>query len=180
MIILGVDPSLSSTGICVMESEIGRVLSCVAIQIDKVGPERLAIFHREFRDIVQKYKEQDDISAFVEGYAFGAKQQREALGELGGVLRLTLHDEGINMTIVQPTSLKKFATGTGKADKIKMGIYLYKEYELEYPTSDQTDAYWLSQFGRHYLGLGAEMTKAQIEVISDMKSPKIVKKRVKK
>jgi Holliday junction resolvasome, endonuclease subunit len=169
MIILGIDPSLTSTGICVM-SEDGRVLESLAIKPDCKGPERLAFFRQSLVNLIGLRGSR--INAFIEGYAFGANNQREALGELGGVLRITLYDQCIDMTIVPPTRLKQFATGKGNADKIAMGVALMKEFGLEYPTSDQTDAFWLAIFGRAYLGLTPELPKYRAEIIEDIKNPK--------
>lgn len=178
MIILGIDPSLSSTGICIMSDD-GLVIDSIAIQPISKGSERLAVFHQSLKIIIAKY-DIHDIRAFIEGYAFGANNQREALGELGGVLRLELYDGNIPVVVVQPTALKKFATGKGNADKILMGVQLMKEFGLEYPTSDQTDAYWLALFGRAYHGLIPNLTKARQEIIADMKAPKVKKKKVAK
>ena len=52
------------------------------------GPERLSWFYDEFMVLIRRYAPQ---VVALEGYAFGAKSQHHALGELGGVLRLALH-----------------------------------------------------------------------------------------
>lgn len=177
MIILGIDPSLSSTGICPMNGETGEAGETVAIQPDSVGQERLSTFRQEITNIIAM---RSNVHAFIEGYAFGANNQREALGELGGVLKLVLYDAKIPMVIVPPKTLKKFATGNGNADKISMGVSLMRELGLEYPTSDQTDAHWLALFGRAYHGLVPKLSKAREEIIADMKKPKVKKRRVAK
>lgn len=177
MIIVGIDPSLTSTGICTM-SEDGTVLESLAIKPVEKGTERLALFRHDFRLITGKCQKEETY-AFVEGYAFGAMNKREALGELGGVLRLSLYDDGIRVVVVPPTSLKKFATGKGNADKIAMAVALQKQYGLEYPTSDQTDAYFLAELGRAYFRLIPEISVTKQEIIEAIKNPK-VKKRAKK
>ncbi|MDP4158202.1 MAG: crossover junction endodeoxyribonuclease RuvC [Bacillota bacterium] len=176
MIIIGIDPSLTSTGICVM-SEHGQVIESQAIQPKNKGPERLALFRQSLVNLISL---RSNVHAFIEGYAFGANNQREALGELGGVLRLTLYDQNANMVIIQPTALKKFATGKGNADKIAMAVALEKQFQLEYPTSDQTDAFWLATFGRSYLGLMPNLAKERLEIIDGIKNPKVKKKKAKK
>lgn len=50
-------------------------------------------------------------SVWIEGYAFGAKNGREALGELGGVVRLTLVMAGFDIATVQPTAARKLLLG---------------------------------------------------------------------
>lgn len=176
MIILGIDPSLTSTGICVMFKQ-GEVVENYAVQLKAKGTERLALFRNHFQSITNEHH---DVRAFIEGYAFGANNQREALGELGGIIRLTLYDEEINTIVIPPTMLKKFATGKGNADKIAMAVALEKQFQLEYPTSDQTDAFWLATFGRAYLGLMNNITKERLEIIESLKNPKPKVRRKKK
>jgi crossover junction endodeoxyribonuclease RuvC len=175
MIILGIDPSLASTGICLMNGETGEVGETMAIQPSDVGMKRLAIFRQEIINLITMMS---GIRVFIEGYSFGSGGKRESMAELGGVIRLTLYDHEIEFIEVPPKTLKKFATGNGNADKIQMGVQLMKEFSLEYPTSDQTDAFWLCQFGIAYHELTLNLSKARQEVIADMKKPKVkVKKK---
>ena len=177
MNILGIDPSLTSSGICLMNGETGEISETIAIQPNNTGPERLASFRQEITNLIAM---RSNMHAFIEGYAFGANNQREALGELGGVLRLALYDAGIPIVVIPPTILKKFATGRGTADKVAMAVQLMKEFGISYPTTDQTDAHWLAVFGRAYLGLITNLSKARQEVIADMKKPKLKGKKVAK
>ena len=176
MIIIGIDPSLTSTGICVMDGETGEIGETIAIQPNNTGPERLASFRQEITNLIAM---RSNMHAFIEGYAFGANNQREALGELGGILRLALYDAGIPIVVIPPTILKKFATGRGTADKVAMAVQLMKEFGISYPTTDQTDAHWLCCLGRAYHGLIPNLTKARESIIVDIKKPK-VKGKVKK
>jgi Holliday junction resolvasome RuvABC endonuclease subunit len=62
-----------------------------------------------------------EIHIGMEGYAYGAKLNREKLGELGGIVKLTSNLVfGTNPTVIAPTALKQFVTGSGKADKEAM------------------------------------------------------------
>ena len=159
--------------------EQGVVVESVAIQPDSTGPERLVLFRTKFREITSKYLS-ETISAFIEGYAYGANNQREALGELGGVLRISLYDDGINMVIIPPTVVKQYITGKGTADKIAMALAVMKQFGQEFPTTDQTDAFSLAVIGRAYFGLVPDLTKLRQEIIAEIKSPKVKKKRVAK
>lgn len=176
MIIIGIDPSLRSTGVCTMSEE-GEVIHSIAIQPKSTGLERLAFLRQQIINIIAKY-DIHDIRPFIEGYSHGSSGMRESIAEWGGVLRLAFYENNIQIIDVPPKTLKKFATGNGNADKILMGTQLMKEFRMEYPTSDQTDAYWLAFFGRAYLGLVPNLSKAREEVIADMKNPKV--KKVKK
>lgn len=67
------------------------------------------------------------ISIGMEGYAYGAKLNREKLGELGGIVKLTSYLVfGITPEIVAPTALKQAITGSGKADKQAMLMEISK------------------------------------------------------
>lgn len=57
----------------------------------------------------------------MEGYAYGAKLNREKLGELGGLVKLVSYLVfGSTPTSIAPTTLKSFIAGSGKASKSDM------------------------------------------------------------
>jgi crossover junction endodeoxyribonuclease RuvC len=177
MIIIGIDPSLTSTGICIMEKS-GKLLSTLAINSGFSGMKRLHDIKEQLSQEMNRYP-RFKVTVFIESYSFGSQNGREALGELGGMIRLILYEEGIEFVDVAPTSLKKYATGIGKGDKVAMAIGVIKTWGVDFPTTDQTDAYALCQFGRGYLGLVDDLTVFRKEVIDAIKNPK-VKKRAKK
>lgn len=77
----------------------------------------------------------------MEGYAYGAKLNREKLGELGGIVKLTAHlIFGIHPMVVQPTALKHFITGSGKATKTAM-IAEIQKLDPEITDDNLADAY---------------------------------------
>jgi len=179
MILIGIDPSLSSTGICTMSKD-GDILSTFAINSEFTGPRRLSDIKRQLEPITSYgiLPSSTKLIAFVEGYSFGSQNGREALGELGGMIRLMLYDEGIEYVDVPPTTLKKYVLGIGKGDKVAMAIGVIKAWGRDFPTTDQTDAYALCQFGRGYLGLVDDLPAYRKEAIEAIKNPK-VKKRTK-
>jgi crossover junction endodeoxyribonuclease RuvC len=176
MIIIGIDPSLTSTGICTMD-ESGKLLSTLAINSGFSGMKRLYDIKQQIFKVLINFQLKPTV--FIEGYSFGSMNGREVLGELGGMIRLMLYEEGIEFVDVAPTSLKKYATGIGKGDKVAMAIGVIKSWGKDFPTTDQTDAYALCQFGRGYLGLVDDLTVFRKEAIDAIKNPK-VKKRAKK
>jgi len=179
MIILGIDPSLTSTGICVM-SEHGNILSTKAITSYFTGVKRLKDFKEQIIDICQYVAGlKEKTSVFIEGYSFGSIGRKEFIAELGGIIRLTLYEQELEFVDVPPTVLKKYITGKGNADKVAVGVAVMKQYGEGFDTTDQTDAFVLCQIGLAYFGLIAELSKDRQEVIRGMKEPK-VKKRAKK
>lgn len=81
----------------------------------------------------------------IEGYAPGAKFNREILGELGGITRLVVHQVYGEICgpalIVPPSSLKKFATGKGNAPKDNVLLAVFKKWGVEFKSNDLADAY---------------------------------------
>ena len=71
----------------------------------------------------------------VEGYAYAAQSNRVfQIAENTGLLKYKLFQQGIPVSIVPPTEVKKFATGKGNADKTSV----YSFFEAETNTSLRT------------------------------------------
>lgn len=95
----------------------------------------------------------------IEDYAMGAKGRVFHLGENCGLLKHKLWHNGLRFTVIAPTSLKKFATGKGNADKCAMveafgkktGIDLRPELgggrDCGSPVSDVVDSWFLADYG---------------------------------
>lgn len=88
--------------------------------------------------------------AFVEGYAFGAKCAREAMGEVGGMARLMCFELGWTVVIVPPTTLKAFVTGKGVAPKERMMLEAFKRWGYSSTDNNDCDAYALMKLGLEY------------------------------
>lgn len=85
-----------------------------------------------------------EIHIGMEGYAYGAKLNREKLGELGGVVKLvSALVFGISPDTVQPTTLKQFITGSGKAGKDDM-VKAIQEIDSDITDHNLADAYGIS------------------------------------
>ncbi len=87
----------------------------------------------------------------VEGYSFGSGHQAHQMGELGGVVRLALHELKRPFVIVPPASRAKYATGKGNAPKDAVLAEAIRR--LAYPGHDhnEADALWLlTMAGDHY------------------------------
>lgn len=107
---------------------------------------------------------------FVEGYAFGAKYAREALGELGGMLRLAAFERGWSLIVVPPTVLKAYVTGKGTAPKELMILECYKRWEYEAPDNNAADAYALMRLGLDYVAhqSGAMLPKRVVDLLGKL------------
>jgi Holliday junction resolvasome RuvABC endonuclease subunit len=84
---------------------------------------------------------------FVEGYAFGAKCAREALGEWGGLVRLLAFERGWTVIVVPPTVLKLFVCGKGTAPKELMMLEVFKRWKYSATDNNDADAHALMRLG---------------------------------
>jgi len=145
MISVGCDFGLVKSGIVLVDDNF-EIKSQNLIQAKTKGAERLCDIEVAFDSIIGPYKT-TEVSAFVEGYAYGAKYQRESLAELGGVIRRYLFLANLTFWIIPPTSLKLFVTGTGKASKNYMKKCTKEKWGQVFKSDDVCDAYGMSRLG---------------------------------
>jgi Holliday junction resolvasome RuvABC endonuclease subunit len=88
-----------------------------------------------------------NVKVFMEGYAYGSKLNREKLGELGGIVKLACrHVLCRDPASVAPTTLKAFATGSGRATKEQM-VKAVQAFDPEITNDNLADAYLLAVYG---------------------------------
>lgn len=157
-IIMGIDQSFTSTGVVISKN-------------GKVVHHELIFTIKDKMDLMTNFKRAEDIAnqiraiavrefvtdVVIEGLGFGASG--DATRNLAGLQYLIvtkLIDLDITPKIIAPTSLKKFATGSGKAKKTEV----FDAIEAHNPEFfvinskvlktkgryDLADAYWLSVF----------------------------------
>ncbi len=112
----------------------------------------------------------------IEGYSFHSRGRGTiARAELGGVIRLALHDRRIPWVEVSPSSLKRYATGKGNSPK--EAVLASAIRRLGYPghSDDEADALWLLAMARDHYGLpGAPaMPKAHREALEGVDWPEV-------
>ena len=83
----------------------------------------------------------------IEGYAMMAKGRVFNIGELGGVLKLVAWEYDVDILVVPPTTLKKFCTGKGNANKEAMLKAVHNKWGYLTFFNDEADAYALYRFG---------------------------------
>ena len=159
--ITGLDLSLTSTGVVTLSEDRGPVSK--TIQTKAKGAERLVVIESEIHNHLLEYPPK---LVVIEGYAYGSKHNREACGELGGVVKASLYLLDHDYIVVPPTRLKKYVSAK-KKDEVRLAVY--KLWGFEAKTDDEIDAYVLAKIGMAYLGYEGDLTKAQREVVDDMK-----------
>ncbi|MFF1693166.1 crossover junction endodeoxyribonuclease RuvC [Streptomyces sp. NPDC058257] len=139
------------------------------------GPQRLGYVHNILREHFMHLRHEGTVrQVCFEGYAYGSKFRREELGELGGVMRLALVQTFPPHLLhaVAPTTVKKYVTGSGRADKDKMMLAVYMRWKHESSSHDAADAYVLARIAA---GLETQQPlelKFQQEVIDSILNPK--------
>lgn len=162
--VLGIDQSFTSTGIFVFERHQPKTCDILSTQKQE-GEFDYFVRATEIADGVQaKLEEYYPTSVVLEGLGFAASgnQTRNLAGLQFVIMDRVIQfkkEKNPNMVIhiVAPTTLKKYATGNGKAKKDDMLSYMMapfldvwmklKEVPASKGRSDLVDAFWLAQFG---------------------------------
>lgn len=153
MRILGIDQSYNSSGIIVLEGDVILHSECFKSNkdFDRFGQAYQIATH--IADIVDTYK--PDVIG-IEGLAFGMRGN--VTRDLGGLqFVIVAHLQEVKkhpVKIVAPLTVKKFATGSGRAKKEEM-IESLPEYALNEfldlgvkkttGLADLADAYWIAK-----------------------------------
>ena len=155
MNILGLDLSLTSTGVCIGDDE------CVAYHSDSEDTQRLT----DIRNYVLGTCLEENIKCVImEGYSYGSRSRAHALGELGGVMKVAFDEAWIPFVIVPPTSRAKFATGrgnAGKAEVISAVSYRTSRHWSGKGVEDRIDAWVLREMGLQRLGQSQYLWSAE-------------------
>lgn len=162
MRVLAIDQSLTCTGVCIMEGALDGSLSLIhteSIQRCKTSKEcsymdtvlRSQSIAQRLWDLFHDYK-CDHV--MFEGLSFGSRG--DATRNLAMLIGIILAKLNTQFTSIAPTSLKKFATGNGRADKkIMLEAIRTKDVNLHSKLDimtikagkyDIADAYWLARY----------------------------------
>ncbi len=146
-VVVGLDLSLTATGVGVVTAIMRNAETIRRPQYR--GTERL----RSIRDaVINRVDGIRPALVVVEGYAHGRTNQAHQLGELGGVVRVALDELGQRWCELPPSSLKKYATGKGNADKAAVLTEAVRRLGYAGSSNDEADALWLACAGHHLLG----------------------------
>lgn len=178
MRVLTIDPSLTETATC-WASPGG--LPALAVSKTKANGQaaelKLARMRRQVAFVTEGAAEADVI--LMEGPSFSS--MGSATRDLAGLWWLmfaALLDVGRPLGVVAPSVLKKWITGTGNADKFRVGQAVAKRWpDVELRTDDEADALALAGIGLHRLGgLPWTPTAFQVEALAKVEwnGPEIV------
>ena len=177
MRIIGLDPGLTSPAIAARP---GHEIVTVVIDTKKLrGMERIKHIIDEVVNIdyppslIPEFIANPPDKIIMEGYAYGRIHQMAALGELCGIIKWEATNREIEVIIIPPTSLKKFATGKGNANKESMRDAANKERQKDglpwLKTHDEADAYWLLRIGEEIENESLGLPKYRQEVLKQVR-----------
>ena len=127
------------------------------------GVDRLLDIQSHMREQLHDFRIKD---VAIEGYAFGS-QMSNMLGELGGMVKMTLKDDfGIYPLIVPPTTLKKYVSGKGNIQKNQMLMHGFKKWGIEFDDDNALDSFALA-----HLVSGKASLSYEKEVYDKMQNP---------
>jgi crossover junction endodeoxyribonuclease RuvC len=143
MIYCGIDLSLTNTGFVVLLKD-GKIFQKFLFSTGPSTQIEDRILEIAFN--VLSRIDKNNYIVFLEGLSFGSRGQK--MLELAGLhyyIRCQLQKDGINFTIIPPTTLKKYITGKGNCKKNLMLLKVYKKFGIEFDDDNIADAYSLAR-----------------------------------
>lgn len=183
MKICGLDLSMNSSGLVSLELDnnlniiSSYYLGFTTVKKVSVNDPKILLYDRKDTDryaishwMTSKMLSFISGSSYIatEGYAYGASGNTFDIGEFCGFVKMSAYANNHSLRIYDPTSIKKYATGKGTADKISMFDAFTSHNNIKpdisklpqptkgsgaSPTSDIVDAYWIAELLRVELQL---------------------------
>ena len=178
MIIAGIDYSITSPAICILKNDAGD------FHFFTNKRKKLELHHQFHAYDYMEWETQTErfvnfstwalsiINAnnvdhvFIENYAYAAKGKVFNIAENTGLLKYFLWRQHTPFTTIEPTVIKKFATGKGNANKAAMELAFIKKTgfdprlmckqteKQDNPSSDIADSYFIARCGESLLSKG--------------------------
>lgn len=149
--VVGLDLSMSASGVALPDGTT-RTIKTVASH----GDRRLQLIADEISSVlggaVNGIGDGCDLVVMEEAPPGLKGDAIKAIHMVHGAVRLRLIDSRTPYALVNPTTLKLYATGNTGADKVAMGVAAYKRAAREFLDDNQCDAAWLRWAGLDRLG----------------------------
>ena len=169
--ILALDPSLSATALVRGDQNAHEPPVVFGSENKGDGPHaRIKRYRGLVGRIMGWVREREYDAVFIEGYAYDSTGRGIYLAEFGGMLRAALADLCPTLWEITPSTLKRFATGNGNANKALMMGRVQTRWNVKIATHDECDAFALYRLGLMVLGHAEPMDLAQAEVLERLKN----------
>jgi len=166
--VLGIDPSKTSTGICVLGPSGPHVAEVIPQSADygpgSAGNLREGI-HQAKRVSALIAKHAPDL-VVIEGYAYGNQKTLAILVTVQTCIRIAIWRAGLPFVEVAPSSLQKFTVPGKSRKKEDMKLASWRKWNFEHESNDVVDAHALAQVGWAIGREDLKLTQAQTEVVA--------------
>jgi crossover junction endodeoxyribonuclease RuvC len=134
--VMGIDPSMTGCGLAIVED--GHLLAArtVTTPADWERGRRLRWIAQVVDAFIMEFR-----PSFIamEGYAMGARFNRELMGEVGGIIKATA--DGYEIVIWANASWKKTVLGNGKLPKEDVKVEVSRRFNYVNKDSNQVEAF---------------------------------------
>ena len=174
MICVGIDPSLTATGVAVIDTEDVLHITCDTVgstgRRDASWDERLHRVAGLARDVAAAVP--DGACVAMEAPSLGQKHQAGVVDRHGltWFILAELRDQGVPVTMVPPTTRAKYATGRGNSGKDAVLLAASRRYpQAPMRDNNQADAVILAAYLARVSGHPIEDTlpKTHLEAIKE-------------
>jgi Holliday junction resolvasome RuvABC endonuclease subunit len=164
VIVVGLDLSLTSTGVAWLDGHTHHAETFTTTPKDELGARLEAIKDRCWR--VARGAELVVVEDVVATSRNGA-----TVAMVQGVIRWQLWRDHVPHTFVPPATLKVFATGRGNADKGAMIAEACRRLDYQGSSNDQVDALWLAHLGAYHVGRPAvDLPQTHLRALTKIKA----------
>lgn len=142
-IFVGLDLSLTSTGVAVIHNGVATVRRITSKPKPKATSEDTAArLDALVAEIISSIPGSDQTLIAVEGPSFGSSgSAAHILGGLWWLVRHALRVEGFDVVVAAPGTVKKYATGSGNAPKDQVLAAVVRRYSaVDVTGNDEADA----------------------------------------
>lgn len=141
----GFDLSLSATGYAILSNDHTIALGTIKTKPGEPIEDRLAAIADRVVDLIAEHR--PDFIA-MESPSFGSPFGAHDMGQVHGAVAYALRKAGhAQPSKVAPGTVKKFVTGSGRAEKSDVKMAIYKRWGLEIKDNNQADAYVIGRIG---------------------------------
>jgi len=156
-VIVGIDYSSTNTGVCLLSEKGEYLCSMLLSPKDKKFDKRIVNIKQALFQILNPIA--NVLVIGIESPSFFSKGRTIDLASGYGFLKYSMIESGYDVLTFTPSTIKKFATNDGRADKDKMWKYLPKDVKEDLLASsykkydDLVDSYFIAKLAHSKIGV---------------------------